>query len=621
LVRFTIFKDSTVMDNPDSLVIKQDFKPRPLAEWEAPAKQSDYAAVIAQALYGQDFDLRPMSDSLSVSDIINQSSDLQQRFAVSLFAAENDYPAALLAGWGWTDSSSRAGDQYVYTLILNRPKRQIGDTASVYIGYQNKRILPQPLDLTAVFGDSLARLSWDYTLLADIYHSYEVERKGPGDKDFRRISHTPVTLAGEGLKRAYYTDSLPANGVDYAYRIIGLTNFGEESPASDTVRGRGKAPILCPPPHILMGRFIAKDTAMLSWEYSCPADSLVAGLQIRRAETDGGHYQTVASPPKGTQSFSFPLPYADNYLKVRVLYTDSTWVESFPYALNQIDSVPPLPPTGLAVSIDSSGMARLRWTPNKEPDLMGYRVLRAFTDKEELSSITQGYVRQAAYTDSLSRRLGNKKVYYALVAVDRHYNESAHSAVVVATKPNDSSPAEPVLTAYERDGDKLTLHWITDTAAIGVRYALLRRGTEGADTLFRGNASQASYTDEPEKSGSYSYSVIATDPEGKRSVSPKPLHFDFHIEGKALKISGFHSYIDKAHTYIELSWNKQAQAARYRIYRAADKERPTLWKEVDASVNRLVDERLLHDTRYTYILLFVTLEGRSSLPASLSVDF
>jgi fibronectin type 3 domain-containing protein len=621
LMRFTIFRDSTFLDESDKFVADETFKPAPLAEWEAPSLQSDYAAVIAQALYGEDFDLAPAGDTLDMGGLINQATDIEQRFAVSLFAAENDYSAALLAGWGWTDTTSRQSDQYVYVIILNRPERQAGDTASVYIGYQNVRTLPPPVDLNATFGDSIARLSWDYALLSDVYHSYHVERMKSGTDTFRRVTSTPVTLASDGLARAFYNDSLPANDVEYDYRIIGLTTFGEESPPSDTIRGKGKTPILCPPPYILAGDFVAVDTAYLSWEYSCPNDSgLIEQLQIRRSEVVDGDYLPVAYPAEGNNELRFHLPYASNYLKLRVVYTDSSWVESFPYSVNQVDSVPPAPPIGLKVSVDTAGVARLTWTANEEPDIMGYRILRGFTPTEEASSIAPGLVPTNEYADTLSLDLINDSVYYALTAIDNRYNESALSPVVAAAKPDNSTPADPVFTSYERDGNAITLHWITDPNDVGVRYSLVRQGQDATDTVFRAAADKPLFTDEPPASGTYSYLVIAANAFGRQSVSPNPLSFDFIID-KAMKISGFNSYTDDDRTYIELFWNRHPQAVRYRLYKATDDGRLSLWKEVDSSVTRLVDEQLLRDSNYKYVLMFINQEGRTSQPSTITVEF
>ena len=618
--KYTVIIDTIWQDMPDKQMTNVSVKP--LADWNETINKSDYAAVIAQAFYGEDFELNPVSGD--ISGIINQANELEQRFSTSVFMAEYDYKAAELAGWAWTDSLARPNEKYLYRIYLNRPEKHDGDTAIVFIGYDDKEDLPQPVGLNAIFGDKAVLLSWNYALLSNTYHSYHVERMSPEESDFRRITALPVTVLNADMREILYTDSLAKNDNEYAYRIIGLTSFDEEGPVSDTIKGHGQKTVTCVP-HIFSGDFISKDNARISWEFECSDIDLVAHMQVWQSNSiDGDYAIAVDNIPVQQRELFFNLYNETNYVKIYAINKDSTSQESFPFLLRQIDSIPPAVPTGLKVIVDTLCVAHLSWDANQEPDLRGYRILRSFTEKEEKSSVTPDFITQNEYTDTLSLALLNSKVYYSITALDVRYNESQPCEEVIAIKPNNATPDEPVFTDYEVSGNKVTLSWITDLNNEEIQYELLRQPAgmpEQSKTIFFGDYKANKYTDELSESGTYQYRVMATGANGKQSVSPQVLEFDITVHQELNTIAGFDSYIDRNNNYIELFWRKHDKAQIYRIYKAEDENPMKLWREVDASKNRIVDEVVSPDTKYKYTILFISTEGGASKSKTIVVNY
>lgn len=620
--RYTVMLDGKWQEHPDETVLVENLKPQPLAGWEEYALKSDYAAVIAQAFYGKDFELSA-SGSSDIGTIINQANELEQRFSTSVFMAEYDYKAAELAGWAWTDNSAKDGMRYLYRISLNRPTRLVGDTAAVYIGLEDKKELPQPIGLNAVFGDKAVMLSWNYNLLSDIYHSYYVERK-IGSEPYRRITDLPVTVLNEEMKEAFYTDSLPDNDRVYSYRIVGITGFDETGPYSEEVSGKGKRPLTCIP-HLYSGDFVGKDYAKIYWEFECQDDSLIDKFSLSVAgDIDGEYKLLIDSIPSNKRELEFSLSDARAYVKLSAETGDGSKTESFPFLLRQVDSIPPAVPTGLRAEIDSVGVAHLSWDANSEDDFLGYRILRSFTESGEKSSITPAFIEPNNYVDTLSLDLGNPYVYYSLMAIDTHYNESEPCEPVRAAKPNNRTPDEPVITGYQLSDNKITIEWMTDRQDRDITYRLIRTSFTNpkyTNTIFSGDSNIHSYTDELPESGRYRYSLIALGAGGKESVSPQPLEIEVSISTALDEVSGLTYYADTYKGYVELSWRKHKKAKLYRIYKASEDEKMTLWKELPSSEARVVDEVVSPGNRYTYTVLYITNEGKMSKPKAIVVNY
>ncbi|MDR2423363.1 MAG: hypothetical protein LBD59_01390, partial [Prevotellaceae bacterium] len=115
--RYTLVRDGKVLDAPEIKKLNSTpVKAKPLDEWETIAGSNDYAAIIAQALYGEDFTLST-GDPVSISTIVAISQELEQRFTVSLYAADQSFAAALMAGWAWRDTDIRKNERYLYRII------------------------------------------------------------------------------------------------------------------------------------------------------------------------------------------------------------------------------------------------------------------------------------------------------------------------------------------------------------------------------------------------------------------------------------------------------------------------------------------------------------------------
>lgn len=619
--RHTVMINNKWQDNPKKTVLNPNIKVTPLAGWKEHALKSDYAAVIAQAFYGEDFELNTTAND--IGSIINRSSELEQRFTTSVFMAEYDYQAAELAGWAYTDNTTKENEKYLYRIILNRPQKQPGDTAAVFIGFSDKEDLLPPMELRAKWGDKSVMLTWNYELRSREYHSYHVERRSGGmDGKFERITELPFTILNADMREAFYIDSLQNNETQYSYRIIGLTSFGEESPASNVVSGQGEKQPSCIP-QIYAGEFISETQAEIFWDFECDESESIDRLQLIRSHKIDGEYSSfVENIDKQIKTLKFEIEEPATYLKLQAIYKNNTRTESYPFRLQQIDSIPPAIPAGLEIVIDSLGVAHLSWQANTETDFQGYRILRSFAGGNEKSVITPQFVKNNFYTDTLSLNLKNEKVYYSLTALDIRYNESAPCPEVAAMKPNTGSLFNPRFTSHKVEGGEVIIQWLTDPLATGLIYMLERQAEDSVypAVLYTGDYTISSFSDRPETTGNYEYRILVKDTVTEKITASVPLAL-FVSVNEEKKVSRFSAYVNEKDNYIELSWKKHPKAVLYRIYKQEGNNPMALWREIGSETNRMVDQRISVDTKYTYTILFTTQADGLSKASSVYIDY
>src|SRR5688500_1372654 len=78
LERYTVVRNNEMLAAPEKVDLGI-IKPQPLDNWEALATANSYAAIIAQAIYGEDFQLSG-DDSKGVSKFMAIAQELEQRY-------------------------------------------------------------------------------------------------------------------------------------------------------------------------------------------------------------------------------------------------------------------------------------------------------------------------------------------------------------------------------------------------------------------------------------------------------------------------------------------------------------------------------------------------------------
>ncbi|OCB74416.1 fibronectin type III domain-containing protein [Flavobacterium crassostreae] len=640
LKRYTIIRNKITLQQPIEKKLGV-FKPKPLEQWEKIIQNNDNAAVMGQSLYGEKFELGGIKD---LQSIINLSEEQEQRFTWGLYATDQDFETALMAGLGYIDTEINPNEKYVYKLTSLVPESEmLIKEGGVFIGMQDYEALPKPLDLSGTFLEGKTMLSWNYAIHKQLYNSYFIERSDDGIT-FKRLNDLPITTLNNSdksdAKRMFYIDSI-SNGKTYHYRILGKTIFGEISPASAIVFGKSEK-LLAFVPHITTKNYLDDKRIILEWEFLEEGNKEIKGFELNRSDKANGDYEVIIKNiPPNARKILYDNLQPTNYLTITAIGLIGSNRTSFPALVQPVDSIPPAKPVGFTGSIDSLGVVTLKWEANKDKDILGYRIFRGNNRNEEYSQITISPHLSTVYLDSVGVKNLNSKVYYTLIAIDQRFNMSESSDILEIKKPDFIKPTQPIFKSYQIKDRKVIMNWTSSSSEDVITHEIYRKEKKSPDWVlqytdgrYKGVSTQGgirtenlpieTWTDDQIVEGNqYSYTIVAIDNSGLKSDQAPALTVIIPKTTLPPAVKGMQSFVDKTNHYIELYWSmyKEINVAEIAIYKGQKDKPITLFRNVLPSVNRIVDEHIQPNNEYTYLLRVVFKDGRMSEITELNVKY
>jgi fibronectin type 3 domain-containing protein len=611
LVRYTIMRDSTVLDIPEKTVLDDVIKAQPLDNWQYIAPTDNYAAIIAQALYGSDFEVS--GGEQDISRIIALSQEQEQRYAMSLVAAEMSFPAAMFAGWGYEDFTAKKGERYLYQVVpLNTTTEQQVEPGVAYISLNDYSELPKPLDFTALWGNGSVLLTWDYKNMLPFFSSYQLERSAD-NRLFSPVSQTALSNMMNS-DRMFYTDSI-ANGTTYYYRLQGINAFGDKSQYSDTLSGKGVSR-LAYVPFIKGAMPDDKGGVDIEWEFDERGNAEIKGFELRQSVSTDSIYTTAVSniaPSARSVHYSTPLP--EGYLMLAAIPHEGEERLSFPHLLQMTDSIPPAIPTGLQGTVDTLGVARVSWKRNSEADFYGYRIYRAQSKGGELIPLNNDAHRDTVFTDTIGIHNLNATVYYAVASLDKRYNQSALSDTLEIEKPEMVKPAAPYISKGEATASGVSLQWAGGKDERIGAFHIYRRedGSPEATRIAEITVADIhTYTDTTAVGGTnYLYYIrsvtkkgLASDASPDMAVRARTAAGDNETGITELKAT-------RTSAGVAISWQHNVMNVRtVSLYRRAGDEPLSLWQEADSADYETADLTAQRNVAYEYMLVIKDRTGK-----------
>ncbi len=616
LERLTLVRNGQVLDEPEVRQLGGPMKPEESEEFMRVAEQYSYAAIIAQAVFGESFVISSAEEG-GIETIIALSDELQQRFALSLYAADLCFPAAVAAGWGFEDLTINKNEKYLYRVIPLVPEDGTPIShGALFVDTEEIDHFPAPLDFAGQFMDSSVLLSWNARIQQDLYAAYIPERSTDG-KNFMPITETPITRmdASDSNERIFYADSI-ANYTTYHYRLVGLTPFGTRSEISDTIQGIGR-PELRTPPFITRAIPDMNGGALIEWEFAPENEELIEHFTLERSDNDRDFVDHITPIDKTRRSLSVPDLASTNYFAITANSLTGKRLRSFTALVQPVDTLPPATPVGLIAIADTTGVVRLSWQANRDKGRFGYRIYRAQTAEEELIPLNDIAHRDTIFIDSINLRTLNRNIYYAITALDERYNQSDKTPTVEVKRPEVIPPTPPFIRQIDVENGRNIVRWVSGSESTLAGYDLYRQiDREGEfDLLAMIPAPEiCEYEDgDIENNRTYTYRVLSRS-EGGLLSDPSPDYRVTAVSKSAAKIPITFKLTPAMET-IKLSWNIPiTDVVNVQLYKKTDAGGFTLMGEGLESVGESEDRDVIPGFTYQYMLV---VKSNSAPPATI----
>jgi uncharacterized protein len=618
--RFVMARNGVVLTKPEkSILTESPLRPLAEGEWEPLVSKEKYAAIAAQALFGERFEV-DMGNS-DVFTIVNKVRENEQRFSFALFSSDMSPAVARASALWFTDKKTLKGEKYLYRIVVKGQETLIG---SLFISCDDQYLLPEPRNLVATFKSEAVSLKWESNALRK-YTAYIVEKSMDG-KTFYSISAEPIVTvsptAGTDSKYEYAVDTLTDLSIRHYYRVKGVTPFGEVSMPSDIVTVTATAEF-SEVPYINNSDNIGERSIRISWDFPEKNNTLIKGFTVERSAKPSGPYipLTLQSPlPPTTRTYDDKAPNRVNYYRVTALTLDGQRFSSPLYLATLVDSIPPVQPTGLKATIDQNGSVQLTWSPNSDPDVFGYRVYRANMEGEEFAQITIEPVSASSFSDRVSLNTLSESIYYRIMAIDKNQNHSILSDRLKVILPDKVNPQPPVFLPVRSTEKGAVLSWVRSSSDDVAQYDVYRKIPNkqewqrlkmiatSLDSIYR-------YTDEQAEQMN-SYTVIAVDESGHESAPAVPVTGGKIDNALQPEVKWNSAEINNELKQVVLSWTYDEKNVKaFRIYKAAGVDSATMFRTVASGARELMD-RLSPGVVYRYRILAIFENGSTSILSS-----
>ena len=621
--RYTLKQNGKVLEKPIKNILNTSpFKAHPENEWDQLSETNFQAAMIWQALYGEKIELTAGSNN--PMQIINTSRTQDQRFLLSMYAADLSYEAAEYGAWAYTDTTAQKGCNYLYRIVpADTCLLKKIDLRGIYVSSDIISELPKPMQINAKWGDKSVTLNWDYDLLAQTYIAYYVEKSDDG-KTYKRISNVP-SINVDDSPTMTFVDSLSQNNRTYYYRINGVSSFGETGPYSDVLSGKGRAELTAAP---VITSYLqnTKGQIEIEWQFDPESNSLLHSFELLRSDTYQGNYNAVVQkidPAK--RKITFPCTEPSNYFAIAAMPFYGKSKQSLSVLVQPADSIAPLSPKNLNYVIDSTGVVLLKWDANTEKDLQGYRVYRSMTKNGEFIMLNDIAFLQCQFTDKIELNNLDKYLYYRVGSVDKRYNQSPLSEILEVRRPDRIPPTSPLITDFKSNQHGITINWVNPNVEDLDKILIYRSDTADSMHMVSNiiNLQTMTYTDTDIAYGTiYKYSLRAVDDSGLQSDFSPTVSIKSSYS-PVVAVTKFTADYTSGGNGVQLKWTTSNSnlVGKIQVYRKVGNQAICFWKNVTTQQLSLTDNEIIIGNDYEYLLKITPKQGNVIYSKTVKINF
>jgi hypothetical protein len=568
------------------------------------------------------------TDQPTSTSVLGKLDDVNRRYGITLLLADIHFPAAKAAALAFVDDAVTSGEQYLYSVELNIPadlKKELNyKMGSLYISGDELWKTPAVEKPLLEVQNNMVGLSWNMEHVNSFYTAYEIERS------YDKIRFTPVSdfpfvqlAKNKSPGFASFTDSISLPNTDSIYyRVRGITPFGKKGPYSAIAAQRNFI-VAAYRPYIQSGELAGIGKVKLSWNFPDSIIPNISSMQLWVSPYYNHSYVAVTEQEKTAIANQLidTVRFVNNYYKLSITYKEPRQTfTSLPYFFQGEDSIPPVKPImDKRSSIDSAGIATIRWKSNPDKDVQGYRLFRANNATEEMIAITPHFIKDTEYHDTLKLNALTSKVYYSVVAADDYFNLSDYSDTLVLRRP-DTIPPSPALIRIIRSTDSSIIITLIPSASSDLSHYLLYKMPIGNmnDTSMVRKIHAGDNTDLLEiidtsfqEKIKYQYLLITVDSSNNCSKDLSGIiEVDPPVKKAVEKLSG---EVNKDKNKIQIHWEYKYTGVDYfMLYRAIKEGAFSMLARIDANQFFYEDDEVQLNNSYRYKIKAVFLDGKNS---------
>lgn len=637
-IGYELTKISTAPDGGSKTELFDLFKPLN-EDLFRQSKDDEFATIAAELLY------HPGSivNNQDVISTENKVKEEESRFGFSLLIADISLETAKKMGLAYVDKNVKEGFEYQYIITLaedSSDKIVYKDQLKIRPEFQPP--LPMPDSLTAEWKDQKVVLKWLSKELSTDYSAYIIEKSKDDGQSFQRVNPTPyVPVTPSHLEEAerfsYYSDSLAENQKEYAFRVRGISPFGEMGPPSEIVWGSGiPSPIQAQV--IIQGiTELAEKQFNIEWFVGPQWLDKIKGFNVYVSRFNKENFQLLNSEllSKEASSFIDPNPARVNFYKVEIVDENDYPIISGAALGQLLDQEPPAVPVGLAGNCDSTGLITLNWQANEEEDLSGYYVYYSNGKEGEYTILTrEGECKETTYQDSVRHLNPTEERYFKIKALDFRGNKSEFSEPVRVELPDRFPPVKPVFKKRRVLQEEIYLSWANSSSEDVISNTLQRKALQSPtdewqnlmiineiDIISEHLDSLVSFKKK------YQYRIVAKDDDGLISISDTLVlqAIDGRIRGG---IQDFAIEVNEENKNPRLTWSYQFKepSEKILVYRGKNDHSLVTYQKLDVQelqTNQyqskqefeFIDNNIEKGATYTYCIQMVHKDGAKSKPS------
>lgn len=493
-------------------------------------------------------------------------------------------------------NSSKAEIEVQIKYIQNGTEKELVTTT---INVSKPHTIPQPKMLNASMSNQSVEIQWNQlesrTASVGVYVYRSKNRLGP----YTKLNPTSIQFSTNETASNAFLDRYATEGITYYYTTR-YNVFGVESLPSEIVSINVKPNSLQP----ILNLNATEKLGLIELRW----DSLSSkeGVTIYRKTTREKTFERI-------------FPISDRISYTKNSYLDRTSQVGFQYqyyvttdnenrlassdtiSFSLIDDQPPAPPVNVSGTVSKTGVVKLTWDANKEPDILGYLVERYTGDSGVNNFLLTG---SPLPTNSFSESIGAKSesaYRYVVFAIDQSYNKSVASEPIRLRRPDDIAPKTPAIIYVDLTDSIVMLNWTPGMESDIDKYVVYRGMEDGQISRYK-EVKIAGLRDTLHEIGTYTYGVSTVDYDNNESAICPVQKFNYTPEFSLSTPTNGIAIDSNGHVFLSWDLSTSKNVTGYMIERKDDKIGKQLVKIIEDNSNQYFDRYQKSSEDQTYYI-------------------